>query len=98
MKMQISRLAAHQNAKVFAVLMALFSSSFAIPLSVMFFLIPPPLDPRGNPIGPSAWMFLLFPIMYLVMGYILVLVGSAIYNFMFKFIGGFEFESTEKDA
>lgn len=48
--------------------------------------------------GPSAFFFLLFPIFYLVMGYLMVAVGCLIYNFAFKYLGGIEYETIEGDA
>jgi hypothetical protein len=39
-------------------------------------------------------MMLMMPIFYLVFGYVMVAIGCAVYNFMFKYIGGIEFEST----
>ncbi len=38
-------------------------------------------------------MMLLAPIMYLVFGYLSIAIGCAIYNFMFRFLGGIEFEA-----
>jgi len=43
-------------------------------------------------------MFLLFPTFYIIFGYIFTLIGCAIYNFLFKYIGGFEYESRDKNA
>lgn len=93
MKVQISRLSPHQNAKVFGVLMALGSLLFVVPMALMFSFIPPGVDSHGNPITPPpAAIFLIFPIAYLVLGYIMTAVGCALYNFMFKYIGGIEYE------
>lgn len=94
MKVQISRLSPHQNGKVFGVLMALSSLLFVIPMVIVFSLVPAGVDAHGNQIPkPSAALFLLFPVMYLVMGYAMVAIGCKFYNFMFKYIGGIEFES-----
>ena len=96
MKIQINRLSPHQNAKVFAILMAISSLLFIIPMVLTFSLISPGVDVKGNPIPqPGLGMFLLFPFIYLVMGYVMVGAGCIIYNFMFKYIGGIEFESSE---
>jgi len=38
------------------------------------------------------------PFIYLIFGYISVAIGCALYNVMFKYIGGFEFEARERDA
>ncbi len=92
MKQQVERLSPHQNAKVFAVLMAVSSLIFLIPLFLFMFASAP------EQARPPVTFLLLAPLMYLVMGYVMVVVGCAIYNFMFKYIGGIEFESTASGA
>ena len=44
------------------------------------------------------FMLLVLPVMYLVLGYISVVIGCAIYNVLYKFVGGIEFESTAEGA
>jgi hypothetical protein len=88
MKQQISRFSLHQNAKVFAVLMAVSSLVFLIPVFLIFAAIAPAQA------RPPMVMFLVMPVMYLLVGYVMVAIGCAIYNFMFQYIGGVEFEST----
>ena len=87
MKQQVARLSPHQNGKVFAVLMALGSLVFLVPFSAIFWFAP------ADQNAPPAWLFLLFPIIYLIMGYISVSIGCWLYNTMFKYIGGIEFEA-----
>lgn len=41
---------------------------------------------------------LLFPVLYLVFGYISVVIGCLLYDFLYLFAGGIEFESTADDA
>jgi len=48
--------------------------------------------------GPPALMILIMPVMYLVIGYLSVAIGCAVYNFMFKYIGGIEFEAKSECA
>ncbi len=92
MKQQISRLSPHQNGKVFAVLMAVSSFVFLVPiLLVLSFSAPSAQQP------PLA-MFLMMPVMYLVIGYFMVAIGCVAYNLMFKYIGGIEYESQGRDA
>ena len=99
MKKQITRLSPHQNAKVFGVLMAISSLIFVIPTSLMLSFMPPGIDANGNPITPpSAAFFLIFPIVYLILGYIMTLISCVFYNFMFKFIGGIEYESSDQEV
>ena len=89
MKQQVSRLSPHQNGKVFAVLMAISSLVLFVP----FALIASAFDPEH---GPSPTMFLLMPVFYLVFGYIMVALSCWFYNFMFRFVGGIEFESKDE--
>lgn len=88
MKQQIARLSPHQNGKVFAVLMAASSLVFMVPFG-LFFLFAAPPGQRGE-----AAMFLFMPFAYLIFGYLSVAVGCAVYNFMFRYVGGIEFEAT----
>jgi Zn-dependent protease with chaperone function len=92
MKIQIKRFTPHQNAKVFAVLMAVGSLIFVVP----FMVIASIASPKGS--GPPLFMLVIFPIAYLVMGYITVAFSAWLYNFMYQYIGGLEFESGESDA
>ena len=92
MKKQIQRLSPHQNAKVFGILMAVSSLLFVIPILTVMMFSAPTVDQHGNPVTFPKFLFILFPILYLVIGYLMTLIGSAIYNFLFRYIGGFEFE------
>ncbi|OOG43949.1 hypothetical protein [Polaromonas sp. A23] len=89
MKKQIERFSPHQNAKVFAVLMAVSSLVFVIP----FMLIAAPFAHQGA--GMSALAILAFPVIYLVMGYLSVAIGCWVYNLLFPYIGGIEFQSRD---
>jgi hypothetical protein len=97
MKKQIVRFSPHQNAKVSAILMAVGSLIFLIPMFVIFTFTVPPVDQHGNPTKFLSFMFLIFPVVYLIFGYIFTVVGCALYNFFFKYIGGIEFESREEE-
>jgi len=93
MKIQISRFSPHQNAKVFSILMAVVSLLFVVPMFIAFSFIPLGVDARGNPVEPPpAFLVLVFPILYLVMGYIMVVIGCWLYNFISKYVGGIEYE------
>jgi hypothetical protein len=98
MKKQIVRLSPHQNGKVFGILMALGSLVLLMPMFVIFKFVAPTVDQHGNQIGFPALAFLVFPFIYLIFGYVSVVIGCALYNFFFKYIGGFEFESQDQDA
>ena len=85
MKIQILRFSLHQNAKVMALMMAICSLIMLIPMTlIIWFTAPPGLSlPWG--------MYLLAPVFYLVFGYISVAVGSLIYNYLARKVGGVEY-------
>ncbi|WP_284620803.1 hypothetical protein [Aquabacterium humicola] len=89
MKKQVARLSPHQNGKVFAILMTVGSLVFVLP----FMLFGIAAAPKGS--GPPFLMVVIFPIFYLVFGYLSVAVGCWLYNTLFKYIGGIEYESRE---
>jgi len=98
MKAQIIRLSPHQNGKVFAVLMTISAVLMFIPMAAMMFFIGPQVDANDNPGELPIVMLAALPVFYLVFGYIFVVIGCAIYNLVFKLIGGIEFELEEQDA
>ena len=87
MKQQVARFSPHQNGKVFAVLMAVTSLVFVLPMMLFASITAPP----GT--APPTAFFVLSPVFYLVIGYVMVAIGCWVYNYMFKFIGGIEFEA-----
>lgn len=97
MKKQIKRLSPHQNGKVFGVLIAVSSLIFIIPVFTAVILSMPAVDQHGNPVVFPKFLIVIFPIFYLVFGYISTVIASAIYNLLFKYIGGFEFEVIDKN-
>ncbi len=92
MKQQIARFSPHQNAKVFAVLMAIGSLVFILPFMVFAGM----MAPAG--MGAPMFVLVLFPILYLVVGYVTVAIGCAIYNYMYQHIGGIEYEARNPAA
>jgi hypothetical protein len=86
-KIQIQRFSPHQNGKVFAVLMTLSSLFMTTPFVLLGYF----LAPEGQ--AMPLIMIVVFPVMYLVFGYIGVAVGCWFYNLMYPFIGGIEFNS-----
>lgn len=99
MKKQITRLSPHQNAKVFAILIALS----VIPFILLMFLTLQFSPPHMNANGEHAQMFpsfilIVFPLFYLILGYISVYIGCVMYNFVSGKTGGFEYESEEPKA
>ena len=97
MKKQIKRLSPHQNGKVVAVLITISALLMFIPMAVLMYFMLPQVDQQGNPVEYPIFMFAVMPIFYLVFGYIFAALGCAIYNVVYKFIGGFEFEVEEKN-
>jgi hypothetical protein len=98
MKKQISRFSPHQNAKVFGILMAVGSLVFVLPFFSIAMLFGPDVDQHGNPVTFPKFMLILFPILYLVVGYLMTVIGCAIYNFFFRYIGGIEYEVKDENA
>ena len=86
MKQQVVRFSPHQNGKVFAVLSAVGSLVFLVPMFLLFSIIAP------SQARPPFVMLLTMPLIYLVLGYVMVAIGCALYNFMFRYVGGIEFE------
>lgn len=98
MKKQIKRLSPQQNGKVFGVLMAVGSLVFLVPMFLVMLFVVPDVDQYGNPVIFPRILVIVFPVFYLVFGYLAIAIGSALYNFLFKFIGGFEFETKDESA
>lgn len=89
MKHQITRFSPHQNAKVFAVLMAITSLVFLVPFLMIVSLASP------HRMAPPALFMILTPIVYLLIGYIMTVIWCAVFNVVAKYTGGIEFESAE---
>jgi len=96
MKKQIKRFSPHQNAKVLSILMAITSFVFVVPMVLIMAVTFSNTDQVGLSVGPPFGMILLLPILYLVLTYFLVLLVTIIYNFITKFVGGFEYENEEQ--
>ena len=89
MNRKITKFTPHQNGKVFGILVALGSLIFLVPMFLIFSMVTP------QPNSPPAFIFLLFPIMYLIFGYLSIAAGCLMYNFMFRYIGGIEYDAEE---
>jgi ABC-type multidrug transport system fused ATPase/permease subunit len=96
MKKQIKRLSPHQNGKVFAVLMTISAILMFIPMAIVIYFVGSQVDQNSKPVELPIFMFAIMPIFYLLFGYIFIAIGCAIYNFVYRFVGGFEFEIEEK--
>ena len=95
MKKQIKRLSPHQNGKVFGILMALATIPFLLPIILMSTLVEPQNNGTGNPASLPIFFILVGPVFYSIFGYISVAISCLFYNFIQKFIGGFEFEVSD---
>ena len=89
MKQQVSRLSPHQNGKVAAVLMTISSTIFVVPLLLLGRAF-------GSEDEPPVLMIVLMPLLYFILGYIMVAATCWFYNSMVRFVGGIEFESKAK--
>ncbi|MCZ8253667.1 MAG: hypothetical protein O9318_14455 [Hylemonella sp.] len=92
MKTRIESLSIHQNAKIFAILIALSSLVFVLPFMVFFSLSAP------EEAAPPLYMAIVFPVFYLVFGYLMTAIGCWVYNWIARHTGGLEFESRNVDA
>lgn len=92
MKQQIARFSPHQNGKVFAVLMLVSSLLFVVPFMLIAFASAP------AEAKPPMLFFLAMPLLYLVVGYLSVVIGCAVYNVLARHIGGLEYETRAIDA
>lgn len=86
MKKQITNISPVQTGKVFAVLYFLMSLPF---LAIMFIIA----SASHNP-GPGIGMLILFPIFYLIFGFIFTAFAAWIYNLVASWVGGIEYTST----
>jgi hypothetical protein len=98
MKKQIKRLSPHQNGKVFAVLMTVGVLFMFIPMVILMLFVAPQVDQNGNPVEFPVIMFVIMPFFYLIFGYIFVVIACAVYNLFYRFIGGLEFETEDKNV
>jgi hypothetical protein len=69
-----------------------------VPMMIVIALVTPAVDQFGRPVSPPTFMIMLFPVIYLVLGYVMTIVWCAIYNLLFRFLGGIEFESAAKET
>jgi hypothetical protein len=72
--------------------MAITSLIFVVPMALMLSFVPSVSQP-GVPNFPPGIFFLLFPLLYLIVGYIGTLIFCALYNLVARFTGGIEFET-----
>ena len=93
MKKAITKLSIHRTALTFALVMALTSLLFLIPMSFTFMNMPA-VGPDGAPVKmamPIGFMIAM-PFLYFILTYIMTAIGSWVYNQAAKFTGGIQFE------
>jgi hypothetical protein len=88
MKQQVARFSPHQNGKVFGVMTAVTSLIVIVPALLLASVFAP-----ADQGGPPLLMMLLAPLFYLIFGYVFTAIGCLIYNALFKYIGGIEYEA-----
>jgi len=88
MKQQVSRLSPHQNGKVFGVLSALVSLIVVVPV----FLLASVSGAASQ--GVPLWAIFIAPVVYLVLTYIMVVIGCALYNVVVPMTGGIEYDAS----
>jgi subtilase family serine protease len=98
MKTQISRLSPHQNGKVFGILMAVTTLAVGVPIFTLMFFMNPSVAEKSRASNVVLFAPCIVAIVYLILGYVTGLIGSAIYNILYKYIGGFEFEQKDRET
>lgn len=77
--------------------MAVATLPMFIPMFLFMSAGMPSTDQNGNPIEFPTMMLIMFPIMYLIFGYISVAIMCFFYNILQKYIGGFEYTTTDTE-
>lgn len=92
MKIRVKRIAPLQAGKMLAVIYALFSV-----IAIPFLLLGALAGTRGGG-GPALTMAIVFPLLYIVGGFIGGIIGAFIYNIVAGWIGGMEMEFEEEET
>jgi hypothetical protein len=97
MKIQISRFTPHQTAKVLAVMTAITSFIFFLPISLLMVIVIIRGENTGTAmaIGTMIGLSLITPIIQGLFIYIFIRFSLWLYNKLSKRIGGIEFEYSE---
>lgn len=96
MMKSITYIAPHKTALTAALVMAISSLLFIIPM-VLMMSFAPTIDHDGNPIPKAfpAAMILIMPIFYFIFGYIFTGFSAWIYNKVARYTGGIAIETSE---
>jgi len=89
----------HKTALTIAIVFAVISLIFVIPMFIGFSFIPAGVDANGNPMnsGPPLGFMLGMPFMYFIMSYIFTVIGCWFYNRIAKYTGGIEVEFADEN-
>jgi hypothetical protein len=88
MRKRLTRIAAFQLGKVFAVLYAIFSIPIAVIMGIAASFGPPG---QSMPIG----MIVAIPVFYVVFGFLFMALAAWLYNVVAKWTGGVEYVTEE---
>jgi hypothetical protein len=94
----IKRFAPHKTAATFACVMAISSLLFILPMCLVFLSVPM-TDTNGNPVsaGLPVGLLIVMPFIYLILGYVMTIIGAWIYNWVSGYTGGIQFELSTDD-
>ncbi len=92
MKKQIIRVSPFQTAKVAAVLYFLLSIPMVALMALSLSFAP------ASESGPGLGLLILFPILYLIFGFIFTVIAAWVYNLAAGWVGGVEFTSITMDS
>lgn len=88
MRKQLTYVAPKQTAKV----MGLLWVGFTLPLILIMMVM---IGASSAPNKPHVLVFLVFPVMYGICGYLFTLFGAWVYNQVAKRFGGIEYSTTD---
>jgi hypothetical protein len=88
MTKQLMHVAPRQAAKVMALLWIAITIPFVLLMAVGILA-------SGAPNKPNPAVFLLFPLLYGVFGYLFTLLGASVYNVVARRFGGIEFTTSD---
>jgi len=86
MTSRVQRIAPWQATKLFTLLYFIIGLVFMVPLLLVALLVPQPASEDAITVGFA----LVFPIMYALIGFIVVPIGCLLYNFCAGLVGGLE--------
>ena len=96
MKLELRNVAPMRAANVVAILYGASMLIFTIPMLLIFSVLPEPTAPGAQagqiPFSTLRWLFVAYPVLGLVFGWFMGLIGAYLYNLIAGRIGGFELD------